>query len=232
MDPTASMSALRNGPGIALLPNGNVLVAGGHGSGTDEYLASSEIFDPYFTTKKQGHGLGLALVYSVLLKHYGYITVDSRENVGTVFTIYLPAADSLKETAHSGTPVPGKYCGKILIMDDEEDVRRVLGRMLEYLGFEVDYAPDGNIAIEKYKKSWDGGMPFDCVVLDITVPGGVGGVKTIKKLQEINSSISSIVISGYSNDPILAHYREYGFCGVVTKPFNVDEIIEVLETLE
>ncbi len=193
---------------------------------------SSKIFDPYFTIKgmraQKGTGLGLAVVYSIIKNHEGYITVESEVGVGTTFYIYLPASQKeiseeawVEERMFSGT-------GRILVMDDEEIVRDVLGKMLSQLGYDVEFAKDGAEAIKLHPKNKDSGQPFDAVTLDLTIPGGMGGKETIKKLLEIDPKVRAIVSSGYSNDPVISDYKKYGFMGSIAKPYEMRELSEVL----
>jgi PAS domain S-box-containing protein len=187
-----------------------------------------KIFDPYFTTKQKGSGLGLATTYSIIKRHDGYITVESELGKGTSFYIYLPASEKEvpKRKAEEEEILPGK--GKVLLMDDEEAVRKVAGKMLKSLGYEVEFAEEGGQAIELYKEARESGKPFDLVILDLTVPGGMGGKETIKKLLEIDPKVKAIVSSGYSNDPIMADFKKYGFRGVIAKPYKVRELSEEL----
>jgi PAS domain S-box-containing protein len=186
------------------------------------------IFDPYFTTKQKGSGFGLAITYSIIKRHQGHITVESEVGVGTTFSIYLPASFEeipIKEKVEKKI-VSGS--GKILVMDDEEVVRDVAGEMLKQIGYEVEFARDGAEAIELYNKSKESGNTFDAVILDLTVPGGMGGVETIKKLLEIDPAVKAIVSSGYSNDPVMANFSEYGFAEVVPKPYEIQKVGEVV----
>jgi len=187
-----------------------------------------KIFDPFFTTKEKGSGLGLATTYSIIKKHDGYITVESEPGVGTTFHIYLPAsakqgpagAETYEQT------FPGS--GKILIMDDEAIVRDVAGKMLSLLGYEAEFTANGTEMLDVYKKAKDSGKPFDAVIMDLTVPGDMGGKEAIRRLLEICPEVKAIVSSGYSNDPIMADYKKYGFCGVVAKPYRLQQLSRVL----
>lgn len=187
-----------------------------------------KIFEPYFTTKQKGSGLGLAIVYSIIKKHDGYIEVETELGVGTTFKVYLPASlknvfvrKGLKEKIQTGK-------GKILVMDDEELVRKVIGEMLVFLGYEVEFAKEGIEAIELYKKAKAQGQPFDAIIMDLTIPKGMGGKETINKLLEIDPTVKAIVSSGYSTDPVMTEFTKYGFKGFIIKPFKIKELGEVL----
>jgi CheY-like chemotaxis protein len=182
-----------------------------------------KIFDPYFTTKEMGRGLGLAITYSIIKNHGGHIKVESQLGAGTKFILYIPASEKQfeKEAHTKETLCTGQ--GKILIMDDEEMVRNALGEMLSYIGYDVEYAKDGAEAIEIYRNCEKSSDPFDLVILDLTIPGGMGGKSAVKTLLEINPKVKAIVSSGYSKDPVMAKYREYGFCDVIIKPFKSPE---------
>jgi PAS domain S-box-containing protein len=191
-----------------------------------------KIFDPYFTTKQKGNGLGLATTYSIIKNHQGNVTVESQIGVGTTFTIYLPR--SLKDCVSSNATnqeqlIKGQ--GRILIMDDEKMIRDVTGKMLEYLGYEVDYAEDGSKAIEQYKNASDSGNGFDVIIMDLTIPGGMGGKETIQKLLEIDPQVKAIVSSGYSGDPIMSDYKKYGFSGVIGKPYELESLGGMLHSV-
>ncbi len=195
----------------------------------EEHL--QKIFDPYFSTRQKAQGLGLAVAYSVLKNHGGHITVESKLGVGTTFTIYLPALESpLTETDSLGTePIAG--AGRILIMDDEEMVRTVAGEMLMDLGYTVDYAGDGLEAIEKYKAARDSAKPFHAVIMDLTIPGGMGGKEAIRKLREIDPCAKAIVSSGYSHDPIMSNFIEYGFNALIAKPYTMADLRKTVSSL-
>jgi len=187
-----------------------------------------KIFDPYFTTRKKGSGLGLAISYSIVQKHHGYITAESELGVGTTFHIFLPASEKevITET-HAKEIVRGEK-GRVLIMDDEEIVRDVASGMLEHIGYEVEVAKDGAEAIALYEQAQESQVPFDVVILDLTVPGGMGGKETIEKLIELDPQAKAIVSSGYSTDPVMSDFREYGFSSVVSKPYKIEELREAL----
>jgi PAS domain S-box-containing protein len=191
----------------------------------------NKIFDPYFSTKEKGSGLGLASSYSIIKKHGGYIGVDSKDGAGTTFTVYLPAAKVIARTeekkALPETPLSGE--GKILIMDDEEQVRRAAKEMLIYLGYKTEVAVDGKEAIEMFKDAHESGSPYAAVILDLTIPGGMGGRETIKHLNKMYPDVNAIVSSGYSNDPIMADYKKYGFDGIIIKPYRISDLADVLQ---
>ncbi len=196
----------------------------------------SRIFDPYFTTKQEGSGLGLAVVHSIVRRHGGYITVDSVLGKGTTFTIYLPAKPAERaplEMARPTLAVPEKYAGRILIMDDEVMVQELLKRYLSQLGFECEVVGDGRQMLERYQEARRAGRPFDLVIMDLTIPGGMGGKDAIVRLRQLDPWARAVVVSGYANDPIMARYAEYGFDGVVAKPFNLENLkAALLKVLE
>ncbi len=189
------------------------------------------IFDPYYTTKEEQHsGLGLAVAYFIVRKHDGHILVDSEPDVATVFSIYLPAARETEAEVHKSAeraPVFEGY-GRILVMDDEEIVRGVLGRILEQFGYEPAFARHGAEAIEKYRDAMESGNAFDAVIMDLTVTGGMGGREAIELLRLVDPHATAIVSSGYSDDFVMSDYRKYGFDGVIAKPYRADELSEVL----
>ncbi len=194
------------------------------------------IFNPYFSTKKQGDkkgtGLGLSICHSIIKKHGGNVTVSSKYNKGATFHIYLPCAtckvpdQQFGETYEQEIPIFGE--GRILIMDDEAMIRKLAGELLTYLGYSVDFALNGTEAVKFYKQALESDTPFDAVILDLTVKGGMGGKKTIQQLTKIDPHVVGIVSSGYSNDPVIAEYKRHGFKGVVTKPYTMGELGEKL----
>jgi PAS domain S-box-containing protein len=191
----------------------------------------SKIFDPYFSTKQKGSGLGLATAYSIIKNHDGDIRVESELGIGTTFYIYLPASEKhmVPMEEKQERLVAGK--GKILIMDDEEMVRSVVSKMLKSIGYEICTATDGAEAIELYKKAAESGTPFDAVVMDLTIPGGMGAKEAIQRLLEIDPECKAIVSSGYSDDQVMSNYRQYGFRNVLKKPYRMGEMREVIHSV-
>ena len=190
-----------------------------------------KIFDPYFTTKEGKSGLGLATSYSIINKHGGLISVDSEPADGAVLHIYLPAIEAMRAEKSGEERKTLKGNERVLIMDDEEAVREVAEGILNSIGCEIELAQDGTEALELYLKAREAGRPFDVVILDLTVSGGMGGIETIKKLLAIDNDVKAIVSTGYSNDPVMAEYRRYGFRGALNKPYKLQEINEVLSSV-
>ncbi|MEA3544317.1 MAG: ATP-binding protein, partial [Thermodesulfobacteriota bacterium] len=190
-----------------------------------------KIFDPYYTTKQQGSGLGLAICHSIINKHDGHITVQSSPGKGTTFTVYLPAVSPGETTApevpHTGSAV---RAAKIMVMDDEEMLRDVAQAQLTALGHEAVLVADGEQAINEYQRLQDSGTPVDLVIMDLTIPGGMGGQEAAKRLLQIDPRAKIIVASGYSNDPVMAGYRDYGFCAAIAKPFDLAELSKGIES--
>ena len=184
----------------------------------------SKIFDPYFTTKVHGSGLGLATIYSIVKRHGGKIDVETKVGLGTTFHVYLPVSDKPPEDSVPSAANSSNGKGNILVMDDEISIRDVAGEMLAYLGYEVTCAKDGAEAVEFYKRSVTRGKPFDVVIMDLTVPGGMGGKEAMEILMQVDSGIVAIVSSGYSNDPVMAEPGKFGFSGVVTKPYTLNSL--------
>jgi PAS domain S-box-containing protein len=203
----------------------------GYGISDDDL---KRIFDPYFTTKSSGNGLGLASVHSIVSRHGGHIGASSVEGKGTTFTIHLPSIgetyikyqeDSVKQTAgdHKG--------GSILVMDDEKMIRDMATEMLEYLGYQVTTCENGAEAIVQYKAASESGVPFSVVIMDLTIPGGMGGKEAAEQILAIDPQACLVVSSGYSNDPIMSAYSNYGFNGAMTKPYNIMELGQLLSSL-
>ncbi|MDA8433902.1 MAG: PAS domain-containing protein [Nitrospiraceae bacterium] len=187
-----------------------------------------KIFDPYFTTKQKGSGLGLATAYSIIRKHEGYLTVESTPGVGTTFTIFIPASgQKAAETQAEARPLM-RGRGKVLVMDDEEVIRLIVGRMLESLGYTAESAERGEEAVEIYQKALRSGEPIDAVIIDLTIRGGMGGLDCMKALREIDPNVRAIVSSGYSEDPVMAHHDTFGFGGIIVKPYRIEDLGEIL----
>jgi len=214
------------------LPNGKFIkiIIEDQGVGiTKKHLPN--IFEPYFTTKQKGSGLGLATTYSIVKKHDGHISVDSEIDKGTVFNIYLPAALQQTQTVIHQKSIHHFGQGKILIMDDQGSILKMVSRMLNRMGYVTEAAVDGIEAIEMYRKAYEANESFDLVILDLTVPGGMGGEKTIVELLKIDSNVKALVSSGYSISNIMANFEDYGFCGVVPKPYTKMQLAEVLNNV-
>ncbi|HLP08903.1 MAG TPA: ATP-binding protein [Opitutaceae bacterium] len=186
----------------------------------------ARIFDPYFTTKKAGSGLGLATVHSIVRKHKGFIDVVSIEGRGTTFHVWLPASASMVLAAPaSPVSLPVVVAGKrVLVMDDEPEIRRLVTTLLHRMGLEVVAVGDGAEAVEAFRAARAAGNPFDLVITDLTVPGGMGGKDAMQALLALDPDVRAIVSSGYSNDPVLADYRAFGFRGMVRKPYEIEEL--------
>jgi PAS domain S-box-containing protein len=184
------------------------------------------IFEPYYTTKKKGSGLGLAMAHSIIKNHDGYITAESAPGKGAIFTVYLPASSApdsgMAERKTEEKAVKG--LAAVLVMDDEEMIRDITGEMLDGLGYVASFAANGDEALSLFIRAKEGGAPFDVVLLDLTIPGGMGGADVLKRLMEVDPGVKAIVLSGYSNDPIMASSGEHGFKGVLTKPYTLEEL--------
>lgn len=229
IDVRGSVRNLVPGNGMTL-PSGayNVIEVADTGCGiAAEHL--SRIFDPYFTTKSSGSGLGLAASHSIVTNHNGVITVESEPGHGSVFTVYLPVTDRILPRKVNETAQRCRGTGRVLVMDDEPYVRDIIDVMLTELGYDVVLTSNGDEAVQAYKAAAADGQPVRAVILDLTIPGGRGGVETLQKLRDINPEIKAIVTSGYSNDAILANYEQYGFIDALTKPFNLTEVQQVMQ---
>jgi len=190
------------------------------------------IFDPYFTTKKigtqKGMGLGLAICYSIVRNHNGFITAKSVLTKGTSFHVFLPASEKgLPEKEETGEYLTVGE-GRVLFMDDEEVVRNTAYGILKKLGYDVELAKDGAEAVEKYRAAQEVSRPFNAVIMDLTVPGNMGGREAIGRLRAIDPGVKAILSSGYSNDPVMTNFREYGFCDMVVKPYQISELGKTL----
>lgn len=191
------------------------------------------IFDPYFTTKKTGSGLGLATVYNIVQKHGGYIEVDSQVGQGTGIRIWIPATDTAVSNAPFAEPVHVPHEGKlrILFMDDEPTIREMAGHLLTRLGFEVETVEDGQAAVSRYQAALKNERGFDLVIMDLTVPGGMGGREAMQELLKLDPGVKAIVSSGFCSDPVMADHRAYGFRGVVPKPYKITDLAKAIRSV-
>ncbi len=186
------------------------------------------IFDPYFTTKEKGSGLGLAVCFSIIKCHGGYIGVESEVGVGSTFHFYIPISEEQIEMRGVQTEAPLRGKGRILLMDDEVQIRYTISELLRNIGYDVEVCREGEEAIRLYSNAKGEARPFDAVILDLTIPGGQGGDVVVKRLLKIDPDVKAIVSSGYSNDPILSNAKSYGFRGCVSKPFEIEELNKVI----
>ena len=197
---------------------------------SDEVM--KKIFDPYFTTKASGSGLGLASVHSIISKHNGHIGVSSIVGKGTTFTIHLPSiGESYSEfIAEASTPDTSESKGgSVLVMDDEEIILDLISAMLQEIGYQVEICNNGKDAVECYKVAKESGTPFSAVIMDLTIPGGMGGKEAAEIILAFDPTACLIVSSGYSNDPIMSNYERYGFRGAIAKPYRLDDLIKILK---
>jgi CheY-like chemotaxis protein len=187
------------------------------------------VFDPYFSTKQKGSGLGLAISHSIISKHGGHIAVQSSPGVGTTFTVYLPASAQSSEPVKKAEEADVRTRkSRILVMDDEEMVRNILQEMLCRTGHEVLLAKDGIEAVQAYREAMENGDPIDLIIMDLTIPGGIGGKEAVQKILAINPEAKVVVSSGYSNDPVMANFKDYGFCSAIAKPYQLSELTRVI----
>ncbi len=191
----------------------------------------TKLFVPYFTTKRGGSGLGLATSYNIVRKHAGLITIDSELGMGSTFTVYLPAAPGVQATARTEDALLVHGAGRVLVVDDEEAVRQSTSDMLRYLGYEPEVASDGKAAVKLYEQARREQRPFVAVVMDLTIPGGMGGRDAIEKIRALDPDVRAIVSSGYSNDPVMSDFRRFGFRGVIRKPYGIRELGQALHAL-
>jgi CheY-like chemotaxis protein len=201
-----------------------------HGVGMPKDMLE-KIFDPYFTTKQEGSGLGLASCYSIVNKHGGFIEAESMPGEGSTFRLYLPVSRKQPEKHETGE-WSYKLDTKILLMDDDSMVRDTAGRMLQRLGCEVELVVDGGQAVKEYLRAKESGKPFDIVIFDLTVPGGMGGQEALEELLTHDPSVKAIVASGYSHDPVMADPEKYGFQGVISKPFDIKTLVKTILRLQ
>jgi len=200
-----------------------------NGNGIPAY-ALQKIFDPYYSTKQNGSGLGLSTAYSIIHNHHGGIAALPTQGQGATFVIHLPASQAnATDLQLSTATMTGE--GRVLVMDDEESIRLLLGEMLRHLGYEVQCVAEGNAALERYQEAYHARQPFHAVILDLTVTRGLGGKDTVRQLRQFDPQVKAIVASGYSNDPVLSRYSTFGFHGVVAKPFRLAELSQVLHQI-
>ncbi|MBN2035492.1 MAG: PAS domain S-box protein [Chitinispirillaceae bacterium] len=222
-----------DGTGNLPLPAGHYVVV----TVTDEGIGIPDkiiekIFDPFFTTKQQGSGLGLAIGYSIVNRHGGNISVASTPGEGTVFTVWLPAsqkapssdAGALDEKSLRGS-------GRILVMDDEPSIREMATHMLGSFGYTVDTVSDGKGAVERYRRAFETGQPYDLVILDLTVPGGMGGHKAIQELRKIDPRVAACVTSGYAENEVLSNPEKFGFMGMIAKPYRTSDLLKTVKAM-
>ena len=187
-----------------------------------------KIFDPYFSTKEMGSGLGLATTYSIIKRHNGYISVDSEVGSGATFYVYLPALKGKLPTPEMKEDVELEREGRVLILEDEEAIIEMINAILVKTGYKVVITKDGKDTLDQYKKARESGKSFDIVMVDLTIPGGMGGMETIKRLKKIDPNVKAIVCSGYSDSPAMSNYKDYGFCDSLPKPYHTRELKEKL----
>ena len=189
----------------------------------------SKIFDPFFSTRTNGTGLGLAIAYSIIRKHDGVIRVESKLGAGSTFTLYLPVSPSAAPAPRPRAEErPGRTGGRVLFMDDDPDIRDLAGAILGLIGYEATLTSEGAETLVEYQAARTAGRPFAAVILDLTIPGGMGGKETIRRLREIDPGVRAIVSSGYSNDAVIADFRAHGFMAMVAKPYRMEDLSRVL----
>ena len=195
----------------------------------------SKIFDPYFTTKdmgsQKGVGLGLAICYSIIKKHNGYILVDSVPGKGTTFQIYLPAYKQQVMSTSVGRKSIKHGRGRILVVDDEEMVLKIADKLLQHMDYEVTTTQTGEEAVWLYKHAMESGKPFNMVILDLSMEGGMDGTEVMEKLIVVDPDVKAIISSGYLHDPVITNYKDYGFAGILTKPYDPKELDEKLQNI-
>ena len=207
------------------------LIVRDHGGGIDPSHLS-RVFDPYFTTKPAGRGLGLAVCHSIVARHGGDIRAESLPGAGATFIVHLPALEelALTETLLPAALVHGQ--GRVLVMDDDPSICIVLRRMLGRLGYAVQTVAEGQAALAAYTQATAAGQPFDLVIMDLTIPGGMGGKAAIAELRAIDPQVKAIVASGYAQDQVLAEHLQHGFAAVLAKPFSLEDVSAAVASVQ
>ncbi|MCA9462720.1 MAG: PAS domain S-box protein [Nitrospira sp.] len=200
------------------------------GSGIEEQNLPN-IFDPYFTTKPGASGLGLATAHSIIRHHLGHISVYSLPGQGTKFSVFLPSSYSPSTTQEPSLAPTHAQRGRVLVMDDEQSIRRMVEDALTQFGYEVTSAQDGHETIALFSESLAAGRKFDVVLLDLTIPGAMGGKEAIQHLRSLDPQVKAIVTSGYSDDPIMSDYQRYGFHSILVKPYRIMDLAKLLESV-
>ncbi|MBN1575110.1 MAG: response regulator [Chitinispirillaceae bacterium] len=198
-----------------------------HGIGMPKEILH-RIFDPFFTTKAQGHGLGLSACYSIVNRHGGCIEVASKPGKGSTFHFYLPALAEATRTVPDMAASQHRGSGTIIIMDDEEVLRDTVGKMLKSFGYSSIFTKNGREAIDFFIAEIKANRKVTAMILDLTVPGEMGGTEAIAEIRRMDQKIPVFVASGYANDPVMAHPREYGFTASICKPFRIVDLAEML----
>ncbi len=203
-----------------------------HGCGIPANIVN-KIFDPYFTTKPDGHGLGLSITHSIIQKHSGHIQVSSIEGEGTIFHVYLPATNEIAQKTDRNSKFATVYGNneRILVMDDDNSITIALKSVLQRYNYQIISAYNGNEAVELYQTYIDMNTPFKLVILDLTIPGKMGGLETLKKLREVDPHVKAIVSSGYSTNPIMGNPQKYGFVAAIAKPYKFDNLLHVISNI-
>lgn len=193
------------------------------------------VFDPYFSTKprgtQKGMGMGLSVVWGIVQSHGGHIAIASQEQGGTTVTLYLPAVPEVRSLKAALAEMEGPLRAKILVMDDEPMLRQLAEAVMDHLGYQCETARHGKEAVAKYKEAMDKGEPFDMVILDLTVKGGMGGIPTMAQLLSVDPNVKAVIYTGYSADPILENYRLYGFQGALPKPYAIKDMADMIRRI-